>query len=350
MMRLWGDSPSCFDTVSNKSFAFNYDKNFNLEDAKMIVIVSNRNINPDKDDHEMFGDSFNKDGQDFLRIATANNLGVDKWKLTLLDEPKNFDDLNPPSRAFFKQCLNETKDSKKPWVFFVHGFNQSFLKNLNKCKEIEEYGVNVVAFSWPSNPGPQAIYKKLKEYKRSRKNARRSVIGLERTLEKLSAYMGEYANNSCDVNFNMVVHSLGNYLFKCFVESDVFSGETGIFNNVILHEADCDNRDHSRWVERIRDAGRVYITINKRDKVLNLSDKVNADRLGNTVRELNAGNASYLDFTGVKGVGKSHRLWHKPATKNVKIHTIFEQLFSGERPEQAGDLSYDHNDNTYRLS
>lgn len=315
----------------------------------MIIIISNRNVNPDNFDHKMFGDSFNENGQDFLRVATAKNLGHDKWELTLLEEPKKVNDLNPPSRRFFKKCLDETKDSQKPWVFFVHGFNQSFLKNLNKCKEIEEYGVNVVAFSWPSNPGPQAIYKKLKEYKRSQKNARRSVIGLERTMEKLSAYMREYSDNSCEINFNMVVHSLGNYLFKCFVESDVFGGETGIFNNVILHEADCDNRGHARWVERISDAGRVYITINKRDKVLNMSDKVNADRLGNTVRDLNAENASYIDFSGVKGVGTAHRLWDKPAKNNTKIHTIFKQLFTGERPEQANDLRYDPTDNVYRL-
>lgn len=316
----------------------------------MIIIISNRNVNPDKNDHEIFGDTFNKDGQDFLRIATARHLGVNKWELTLVNEPERFDDLNPPSRSFFKQCLDQTKDSKKPWVFFVHGFNQSFLKNLNKCKEIEDYGAHVVAFSWPSNPGPQAIYKKLKEYKRSRKNARRSVIGLERTLEKLSMYIGEYSNNSCEINVNMVIHSLGNYLLECFVKSDVFSNETAIFNNVILHEADCDNRDHSKWVERITDVGRVYITINKRDRVLKMSDQVNPDRLGNTVRNLNAGNATYLDFSGVKGVGKSHRLWHKPANKNADIHSTFQQLFTGKRPEQGGDFNYYHNDNTFRLS
>ncbi len=315
----------------------------------MIIIVSNRDVYPDKKNHKMFGDSFNKKGQDFLRVATAQKLVDDKWSLSLLKEPKTVDDLNPPSRKFFKNCLDETKDSNKPWVFFVHGFNQSFLKNLNKCKEIEDYGVNVIAFSWPSNPGPQAIWKKLKEYKRAQKNARRSTIALERTMEKLSDYMGEYSNNSCEINVNMVIHSLGNYLFKCFVESDIFGGETGIFNNLILHEADCDNQDHALWVERINDVGRIYVTINKRDRVLKMSDKVNPNRLGNTVRNLNAENASYIDFSGTKGVGKSHRLWNKPAKKNAQIHTIFECLFTGERPEQADDLRFHPNENVYRL-
>lgn len=315
----------------------------------MIVIISNRDVHKEKNDHRLFGDSFNQQGQDFLRIATAENMGENIWKLKLLEEPKKFDDLQPPSRKYFKKCLTETRKIKKPWVFFTHGFNQSFLKNLNKCKEIEQYGTNVVAFSWPSNPGPQPIWKKKKEYNRAQKNARRSVIALERTLEKLAAYMEEFSDNRCEVNFNMVVHSLGNYLFKNFVESDIFSSETRIFNNVILHEADCDNRDHILWLERMAEAGRVYVTINKRDYVLNMSDKVNPDRLGNTIRNLNAENASYIDFSGAKGVGKSHRLWHEPAAKNPKIHSIFEQLFTGERPEQADVLTYHPSENVYRL-
>lgn len=207
----------------------------------------------------------------------------------------------------------------------------------------------MVAFSWPSNPGPQEIWKKYKEYRRAQKNARRSVVALERSMEKLTAYVNEHSVDSCDINFNMVVHSLGNYLFKNFVESDAFSGETGIFNNVILHEADCDNKNHARWVERLSDAGRVYITINKLDRVLSVSDKVNPNRLGNTVRNLNADNATYIDFTGAKGVGTAHRLWNISKKKNPKIKTIFKQLFTGERPEQGGVLTYDSKDNAYRL-
>ncbi len=312
----------------------------------MIILISNRDVYPDKQDHNMFGNSFNQNGQDFLRMATAQRGASGKWKLDLLDEPSRVNDLNPPSRKFFKKCLVETQPTKKPWVFFIHGFNQSFLKNLNKCKELEDYGVNVAAFSWPSNPGPQEIWKKYKEYIQAQKNARRSVIAFERTLEKLAAYITDASNNTCDINFNMIVHSLGNYLFKSFVESDAFNGETDVFNNVIIHEADCDAQDHYLWVERL---GRTYTTINKRDSVLNMSDKVNPDRLGNTVKNLNAENATYIDFTGARGVGKAHRLWNKPAESNPKIKTIFKQLLTGERPEQGTTLNYDPSDNAYRL-
>lgn len=39
----------------------------------MIIIVSNRDVYPKKSDHKMFGNSFNKNGQDFLRLATRQN-------------------------------------------------------------------------------------------------------------------------------------------------------------------------------------------------------------------------------------------------------------------------------------
>ena len=168
-------------------------------------------------------------------------------------------------------------------------------------------------------------------------------------MEKLTAYVSEHSDNSCVINFNMVVHSLGNYLFKNFVESDVFSGETGIFNNVILHQADCDNKNHAQWVERLSDAGRVFVTINKRDRVLSVSDKVNPDRLGNTVKNLNADNATYIDFTGAESVGTAHRLWKISKKKNPKTRKIFKQLFTGERPEQGSALTYYPTDNVYRL-
>ena len=139
----------------------------------MIIIVSNRNVetvDPDSNeievgDENIFGDDFNtQGGPNELRVASAV-CENDNWKVSLLPDTK--DDNSPPaSETLFQKTLSEMRDKKisKSWVVFIHGFNQSFEKNLKKCKEIEDYGVNVQAFSWPSNPGPNGgFFKAIKK-------------------------------------------------------------------------------------------------------------------------------------------------------------------------------------------
>ena len=51
------------------------------------------------------------------------------------------------------------------------------------------------------------------------------------------------AGEDCRVSFNLLVHSLGNCLFKGFIEQPILSGETRFFDNIVLHEADVHSRD-----------------------------------------------------------------------------------------------------------
>lgn len=311
-----------------------------------IIVVSNRDVHPQHHNHRLFGDDLNPLSPDELNIALAEKNGR-SWQLELVTDPKkpNYD--KPVSRTVFRDAMRRNAD--KPWVFFVHGFNQSLIKNLEKCREIQDYGCNVVAFSWPSNPGPQEHYKKFKEYKKARKNARRSVIALNRCVDTLAAYLREFSSEKCQVSISMVVHSLGNFLMQNYVSHPEFGDETSVFGNIILHQPDADTRHHPMWVEKLSARSRVYVTINAHDAVLATSDVVNPDRLGNTRIHEHAEGTTYIDFTWGKGVSHSHRPWHEPGEKNAAIARFYTQVFHGRRGESEPGWEYNASNGNYQL-
>ena len=315
-----------------------------------IILISNRDVNPDKTDSSLFGDNLNEKSEAELNIATAEYRNR-KWKLDLLSNPEEPDYDKPVSRRVFKEIIKQARNDPKAkdWVFFIHGFNQSLKKNLDKCREIQQYGVNVAAFSWPSNPGPHELFKKQKEYKKARKNARRSVLAVERTMEKFAGYMEEFSNDSCPINVSLVVHSLGNYLFENFVNSADFSRETRFFSNILLHQADVDHKHHNTWTEKLSDHVRVYATINENDFVLDTSDIVNPNRLGNTARDLNARNVTYIDFTWGADIGTSHRPWKDPGKDNTAVHHFYDLIFHSRRGEKAHGWRFNRQKNAYEL-
>ena len=160
-----------------------------------MLIVTNRNINSSNfqngiGDHNAFGDSVNSKGPNEVRLAMAEKVDG-KWKVELIKEPSKITENNIPSRKEFSRIRDKLTSKKRNCVFFVHGFNQSFESNLEKSLALEnEHKVEVIAFSWPSNPGGF----KTKEYRHAKRTARASVGALDSTLEKLGSYLKEPFN------------------------------------------------------------------------------------------------------------------------------------------------------------
>jgi esterase/lipase superfamily enzyme len=303
----------------------------------MIFIVSNRNYT-NFNDERLFGDNFNQDDRDGLRIAKAEHES-ESWHLTLLDEHPN--DVDPTSVIF-----EEVSNDNKPCVIFIHVFNQDLKKNLNKCKEIEAYGVNVIAFSWPSNPGPQFILRKIKEYKRARKHAGRSVFALTRFFDKLQEFI-ELQGSPRQIK-TVLIHSMGNFLTQSFVVDPNFDHQLKYFKNIILHQADVDSAGHHEWVDILAQNTRVIATINETDDTLDISDILNPDRLGNTADNLHSNLIKYYDFTKAGGADDSHRLWNKPAVINNNIQKFFQSAFHGKKIN-AIDGSFNTRTNAFEV-
>ena len=318
-----------------------------------MLIITNRNINKPNfkkgvGDHGAFGDSVNSKGPNEVRIATANKVNG-KWQVKLIKEPPVITKKAIPSQKEFLKLRKKLIVKRKNCVFFVHGFNQSFLKNLQKSLALEkEHGVEVIAFSWPSNPGGF----KTKEYRHAKRTAKASMGALDSTLEKLGNYLKEPFNKqaleACNIKFSLMTYSLGNYLFQNYVIDSAYENETAIFDNVILCQADVDNKGHAEWVDKIETGKRVYITINENDWVLKWSDaNFQKDRLGRTAKNLNSSNAIYFDFTNGNRVGRTHGIFYKKTNPTVK--SFFTKVLNGERGDNIKGMNYDSRSNSYRF-
>jgi hypothetical protein len=321
----------------------------------MIIIVSNRKVNAGAINETLFGEEPNQKGLDELRLATAAYDDTqDRWHLELLPEPPASQDY-PPSQQLFEQVIRDIDAGKltDDWVFFVHGFNQSFPENLHQCHQLQQkYGVNIIAFSWPSNRGGVVT----QEYRDARQAAQGSGNALDRTLEKLGRYMQIRAAQllrdsditaGCNISLNLLAHSLGNYVIEAFIRQPIFNGETQVFDNVILHQADVDNRRHAEWLDQVN-SKRIYVTLNERDKVLKASSWINSSRLGNTVDNLNGKRPLYMDFTGAKNVGDSHNLF-LGVEGNPVLEEFCRQVLTGGRGEMIPQFQFIARNNTYRI-
>ncbi len=316
----------------------------------MIVIVSNRSVEPPSKNHLVFGEASNRKGLNELRVATAQ-FAAGRWKVELLGEKQSdVNRGNPPSRRIFVEIMQKIAKGEisQTWLFWIHGFNTSFEKNLEQCRTLEElYGVNVLAFSWPSNQGGSIK----REYRRARAAAKGSVNALDRVMEKLEYYLARNPfAEQCQVQLTLMAFSMGNHVLELFIRDPVFTDEVQIFRNVILTQADVDVGSHAAWLNHMMLGKRVYVTINEVDWVLGKSDLINKARLGNTVKSLNASGTVYFDFTGGLHVGNTHDIYDDTALKNDVVREIFQRAVTGDRAETVDGIQFDSDTNTWRLT
>ncbi len=313
---------------------------------KMLVVTNRRLENETTTDESMFGENPNINGPAEVRLAWAEKQGK-KWRLSLISEPADITSGNLPSKNVFRAFKDLLIDNNLNCVFYVHGYNKDFEESIAQGWALQKrYGVGIVVFSWASNPGGIPPI----EYPKARAIAGASSPAIDMTLEKLGRYMCEEADVDCGISLNLLTHSLGNYLFQKFVEKPLFAGETRIFDNLILHQADVDNEGHEIWVNKLRYARRVYVTINEKDKILDISDVVNPDRLGNTASDLISDRAIYFDFTDADEVNKSHQLFGETADKNSVIKDYFAKVFNGKPGENISGIRFNPTKNAYDVS
>ncbi|WP_017324907.1 alpha/beta hydrolase [Synechococcus sp. PCC 7336] len=313
----------------------------------MIVVVSNREVNENLNNENVFGDLINPKGVNELRLATARFETVGRrWFVDLKLET----DADPkPSEQLFNQIVQETREKNisPHWVVFIHGFNQSFRDILDWSLDLEtNYEVNVLAFAWPSNQGGFI----LNEYRSARRAARASDTALDRVFELLDMYIGGQSESDrvrCPVRLNLLFHSLGNFLAESLLRSPLNEGETSIFDNVIFHQADVDSRSHAEWIDKA--AGmRTYVTLNNDDRILRKSDIINPTRLGQRLRRRRGNEPIYVDFSDGLGVGDTHNLLRDTRSNGV-IQSFWKRVLTGRSGEVIEGLKFDLGSQTYRL-
>lgn len=319
-----------------------------------MLVITNRNLNKafansGNGDQNAFGEQLNTDGPNEVRLANVTKEGGN-WVVKLVKEPKVLTVNNLPSRTEFEAVLKRCRDHGRNCLFYVHGYNKQFDETLEQGWKLQtKYNLEVVLFSWPSNTGGFPMH----EYKHVKRVARTSIGAMDASFEKLAKYMQmpfyKEALMSCNVSLNLMTYSMGNFVFQSYVEGSTYDGETRMFTNILLCQADCDNEKHEKWVDNIQAGKRVYITINENDKILGWSDaNFQKDRLGRTARNLVSRNAIYLDFTESKGMGNTHQIWGEDT--NDVVREFFNFALNGRRAETVAGLSYDERINAFKIA
>ena len=312
-----------------------------------MYVVTNRNLQPNEAPENRFGKKFNEVDPSELRLAEVAKVDG-SWQLKILSDRETYQGQEIfASEAAFLKTQKRMCDNSTNCLVFCHGYNTDFKGALEAAWTIQEiYHLEVVLFSWPSD-GEQTSYRS------DKREASQSVYALDRFFEKLDDYLKKYRNRHCGQKISFAMHSMGAYLLEHLLKSSIYEGETLLFDNIIMMSADVNNQDHVNWVDRIKFLNRLFITINEDDFALAFSELKGGDeqeaRLGNTVRNLNSNNATYLNFTDAQFVGNAHNYFSKDeALKNAKVKEIFQTAFNGGRAEQG--LSFDLGTGTYKVT
>lgn len=359
-----------------------------------MFFITNRQIDTSKRGYDKFTKHPNEKGPNELQAVEIT--GVNPPQIKLLNdrlsvaEVKRFInkfnldiDANDPQYASLKVACSIFEQSRKQCknvLLYVHGYNNDIEDVYSTARELERlYGVIVVTFTWPANGGG-ALSGTL-SYLADKRDARASQDALNRCIDlvgkyhslltmsarkqlegrankkfpsnptKQRAYLSELLKRDCDLSVSLLCHSMGNYVLKHAMASELAESRKLIFDNVILAAADTNNENHQTWVEALQVRKSVYITINENDYALSWSRRKPGEqqkaRLGHYLRKLNAQNAFYVDFTREKAVNTSHSYFDKKTVANNKgAQRFFLRAFSGE--DLMSYLQYAAHNNTYR--
>ena len=216
-----------------------------------MYIVTNREISDGKDGFKKFGSQPNSKGPLELRLVEVTEarggarVRVVPDKLTRPEKAKlglPVNEVAYASRAIARTMFNRLQSSKKNLVLFVHGFNNDVESVVQRAFRIEnQYGVEVLAFSWPANGGGA---RGVLSYKSDKRDSRASTGALDRVLEKVGSYLfalreeavqkvrteaskrfrgdaetrdefiAKALEKQCPVRVSLLLHSMGNYLYK----------------------------------------------------------------------------------------------------------------------------------------
>jgi len=368
-----------------------------------MFLITNRNVHEKKTGPDALGSKPNPMGPNELRLAEANKEGG-KWRVSILpdtctptmlksagikrqtDAQGNQQPVYASRYVAYKlllqlRALQKKRQGSPPALaFFVHGYNNDVEAVLDRAQTFEDlYGVEVVAFSWPADGGG---FRGTMSYLSDKRDALSSVGALDRAIIKLDDYLKEMNEErrdrietsataehgddaeewdghftremirECPFTINLILHSMGNYVFKNYMSSSTYSGNRLVFDNVIMAAADANNPGHPEWVDRIQCRKRVYITINENDMALRASRMKAGEeqkaRLGHWPYYLDSRRAVYVNFTGARGVGDSHAYFEgKPVEKNPDVRQFFNLALNGDVAEDG--LDYDIARNMYRI-
>ena len=329
----------------------------------------NRKSKPDD-----FGRGFSEDGLANLRFGMIEVEGddLDQYGTLYLAPERLNEDRGRKikggsgsilgSQNVFNRVREKMEHYSRDTIVFVHGYNVSFREALTSAARLKRNfstdqggpGVNMVAFSWPSD-GSMMPYI---AYGNDRQDAAASGPAFARGLLKLSDFLrGSTPDEACNQRLHLVAHSMGNYVLRHTLQEYVkqFPGRPArLFDEVFLMAADEDDDafEHEYKLKPLpRLAKRVNVYYNNNDRAMAISDKTkgNPDRLGDEgprVPRGIPGKVSLIDATPVvSGLVEHSYFLDTPA-----VVADMRKVLAGTRSDEIDRRKYIHETNSYRLT
>jgi len=238
--------------------------------------------------------------------------------------------------SFLLDCIKDEYDC----VFYIHGYGKTFVQSIEQAVEIRNRYSNasVITFSWPAKEKEVLAVHIRERYEEIQEIAKASIDALKEMFSDLGQAVKRLPANKT-ISINLIIHSLGNYMLEHLIRREP-NLDLKMFDNIIHNQADVDISTHVQWIEKVIPKKKVYITANKHDSVLLISQMIHQedmdDRLGDSIHihyaeKDRAENAIYVDFTIAKDVMYHHQLFGLNAVDdNNYIRSFFERVFSGK--------------------
>ncbi|MCB9831479.1 MAG: alpha/beta fold hydrolase [Planctomycetes bacterium] len=243
-----------------------------------------------------FGSRFGPDGIANLRFGRAEVEGK-KVTIKVADER-----LSAPgekqapvlgSQSVFEGLRELMSKNQRDTVLFIHGYNVDFKEAMISAARLERNfaplgggrGVNVAAFSWPSDGSLTPWL----AYSSDRRDAAASGPAFARGLLKLRDFLVSIPREKdCERKIHLVAHSMGNYVLRhAFQEllRQTAGSPPRIFDQIFLMAADEDDDtfEHDHKMRQLPRIGRrVNVYFNREDRAMSISDRTkgNPSRLG----------------------------------------------------------------------
>ena len=211
-------------------------------------------------------------------------------------------------------------------LLYVHGYNIGFEKGCSRAALFQEnlrLGCRFLLFSWPSDDA-------VLNYTLDEADIYWSVVYIEQTLQRM---IGSFGAGSFDV----VGHSLGTRgIFLSLVGmSGQHSGETPLFNRLVLIAADIDAGIFRQYLDVIRPLVRnITIYVSDNDGALTLSEEVHGyPRLGISGPHLQ--DLDGVEIIDVSATGRRRASGHLYHLYNETVISDLHQLLNEDRPASS---------------
>lgn len=306
-----------------------------------VLVITNRNVVEDSYGVQLFGNHLNQHALIEPNVAWAEK-GQDGWQVHLITDRGDRSAEHATDTAIV-EYLTALNTRGKHCAFYIHGFSTTFEESVDQAKMISDlYNIGVVVFSWPSSNGWSSS-----SYEEAKCMAHLSVPALDKTLEKFCSVLNDNFAERRDFSINLLIHSLGNYMFESYIHQPIFQDETDVFDNIVLNAPDVDYKGHRRWTGKLKCANQVYLVINEADDVLTYSRLPGYnfihERLGRNSRIPRAKPKRLIcfDISRGTGVGGSHQHFGDTSHVNDVVKRFFYRALHGETAFPCKGTKYD---------